>query len=207
MNLVDPDGNVIETALDAISLGLGVRSFISNIKAGNRRDAIWDGVGIVADAAAVALPFVPGGAGAAIKAARAADKTIDAIKAADKVGDAAKAGEKLTQKASKFVHGNSAASTKAQHAYDISEKGTDRIVKTGVSEGPIRKKDGKSIRAEKQVRKWNKEAGYEKYESNITLKEPEGEGARARIYEYEKKHADFLHRTGQLLDPTKHHRP
>lgn len=48
----------------------------------------------MADAAAVALPFIPGGAGVAIKAARAADKTIDAIKAADKVGDAAKAIDK-----------------------------------------------------------------------------------------------------------------
>ena len=68
-----------------------------------------------------------------------------------------------------------------------------------MSGGPVRKSDGKSVRAETQVRKWNKEAGYEKYESNITLKEPEGEGARDRIYKYEKKHAEFLHSTGQLM--------
>ena len=70
--------------------------------------------------------------------------------------------------------------------------------------GPIRKKDGKSVQAEKQVRKWNKEAGYEKYESNITHKEPEGEGARAKIYEYEKKRADLIR---SQLDNNRHKRP
>ena len=53
-------------------------------------------------------------------------------------------------------------------------------MKTGVSSGRIRS-DGKSYRAEQQVRKWNKEAGYEKYESEITYKVPEGPGARDKI--------------------------
>ena len=207
VNLVDPDGNAIETLWDIASFVTGIKSLASNIKAGNTKAAIADGVGVVLDAAAIVIPGIPGGVGAGLKATRVAEKSVDAIKAADKVGDAAKAGEKLTQKASKFVHGNSAASTKAQHAYDISEKGTDKIVKTGVSGGPIRKKDGKSVRAEKQVRKWNKEAGYEKYESNITLKEPEGEGARARIYDYEKKHAQSLRDAGQLKDDYFHKIP
>lgn len=81
------------------------------------------------------------------------------------------------------------------------------LLKTGVSGGPIRKKDGKSVRAEKQVRKWNKEAGYEKYTSDITYSEPSGEGARARIYEYEKKHAQSLRNAGQLNDDYFHKRP
>ena len=58
----------------------------------------------------------------------------------------------------KNVHGNSKLSTKAQHAYDIIDKRTDKVVKTGISGGKIRK-DGKSYRAEQQVRKWNKEEG------------------------------------------------
>ena len=87
---VDRDGGVVETALDIVSLGLGVKSFVSNVKAGNTRGAIWDGVGIVADAISVAVPFLPAGAGFAIKAARAADKGVDGVKAADKAVDAAK---------------------------------------------------------------------------------------------------------------------
>ena len=85
---VDRDGGVVETALDIVSLGLGVKSFVSNVKAGNTRGAIWDGVGIVADAAAVVLPLVPGGVGVALKAARAAERGTDIVKAADNAGDA-----------------------------------------------------------------------------------------------------------------------
>ena len=40
------------------------------------------------DAAAVALPVIPGGAGAAIKGVRAIDKAVDAAKTADKAVDA-----------------------------------------------------------------------------------------------------------------------
>lgn len=220
MSIVDRNGNILETAWDIASLGLGVASLISNIKARNVGAAIMDGLGIVADAAAVALPLVPGGVSAGIKAARGAakgidlatdavkgiDNGIDAAKTLNKVDDAAKAGEKVTKTLSKGVHGNSSASTKAQHAYDIVDKETGTVVKTGVSGRPVRKGDGKSIRAESQVRKWNKEAGYEKYESTITHMEPAGEGARGKIYKYEQERALELHKKGQL-DSKKHIRP
>ena len=101
------------------------------------------------------------------------------------------------------IHGNSRMSEKAQHAYDIIDKETKKRVKTGVSGGSIRK-DGKSYRAEQQVRKWNKEAGYEIYESKITYKEPAGEGARDRILEYEKTRAMELK---DELEKDKHKRP
>jgi len=58
-------------------------------------------------------------------------------------------------------HGNSKNSKKAQHLYVITRtlNGKTMIVKVGISGGRIRK-DGKSSRAEKQVRDWNKtEAG------------------------------------------------
>lgn len=77
---------------------------------------------------------------------------------------------------------------------------------TGVSSGRIRK-DGKSSRAESQVRKWNKDVGYEKYESKITHTEPEGDNARGLIYEYEKNRADELRNNGFLKDPDYHKRP
>ena len=108
-------------------------------------------------------------------------------------------------KALGIVHGNSKSSTKAQHAYDIIDKETGRVVKTGVSGGRITK-EGKSYRGESQARKWNREGGTDKYESKITHKEPEGEGAREQILEYEKNHAEELKSLNQL-DPEKHIRP
>ncbi len=63
---------------------MGVESFTENVSQGNIGAAVLDGVGIIADAAAVALPLVPGGAGAAIKGARAVDKAVDAVSSASK---------------------------------------------------------------------------------------------------------------------------
>ena len=117
------------------------------------------------------------------------------------IGDAKDAG-KIVKSA---LHGNSKASTKAQHAYDIINTETKKVVKTGVSGGAIRK-DGKSVRAETQVRKWNKEAGKDIYRSEITRQEPAGEGARTRILEYEKERAKLL-REGDHLTEGKHKRP
>lgn len=57
-------------------------------------------------------------------------------------------------------------------------------MKTGISGSKIRKNDGKSYRAEQQVRKWNKAEG--KYGSIITHQEPAGESARDNILKYEK---------------------
>ena len=96
------------------------------------------------------------------------------------------------------VHGNSKQSTKAQHAYDIVNKGTGKVAKTGVSGTGTRKSDGKSKRAEKQVREWNKEVGYEKYESTITHEEPTGEGARDYILKYEEQRSKYLREKGEL---------
>ncbi len=96
-----------------------------------------------------------------------------------------KEGKAIYNNAKSLVHGNSKMSTKAQHAYDIINTKTNKVVKTGVSGGPI--KDEKSVRAETQVKKWNKQEGDGTYKSEITHYEPEGEGARSRILDYEKK--------------------
>lgn len=53
------------------SIGIGAVSLWNNIKEGNIGAAVVDGIGIVADGAAIALPGIPGGAGLAIKASRA----------------------------------------------------------------------------------------------------------------------------------------
>lgn len=90
---VDPTGEFIESAWDMFSLVTGAKSFVDNVKAGNVGAAIVDGLGVVVDAAAVVLPGVPGGVGAAAKGVRAMDKAIDATRAVDKATDAAKVGK------------------------------------------------------------------------------------------------------------------
>ena len=59
---------------------MGVRSFAKNISAGNIRGAVWDGVGVVVDLAAAAIPVVPGGVGYVRAGINAADNAIDAAK-------------------------------------------------------------------------------------------------------------------------------
>ena len=80
VRFIDSKGEAIETLWDLYSLGTGAASLVDNIKTGNVVGAIVDGVGVVADAIAVAIPGAPGGAGAAIKAYRVADKAIDPAK-------------------------------------------------------------------------------------------------------------------------------
>ncbi|MEM6252864.1 MAG: SpvB/TcaC N-terminal domain-containing protein [Cyanobacteria bacterium P01_D01_bin.156] len=98
----DPDGEAVETAFDVISLGIGIASLRQNIREGNVGDSIIDAIGIVADAAAAATPFVPGGAGAGIKAIRAGDKAVDSIKTVKK-GEKVSASTRKTNKTSKAL--------------------------------------------------------------------------------------------------------
>ena len=50
--------------------------------------AVLDAAGVLADAVSVALPFVPGGASAAIAGFRSADALLDAARTADGLSDA-----------------------------------------------------------------------------------------------------------------------
>jgi hypothetical protein len=79
---------------------MGVGSLGYNVWHGNWGAAALDAGGVVVDVAATATPFVPGGAGAAIKAGRAGarvanavDNAVDAGKAVDRAADAARAGD------------------------------------------------------------------------------------------------------------------
>jgi hypothetical protein len=91
---MDPSGKVFETLWDVASFAMGVVSLKENISTGSYWSAAVDAVGIVADGAAIAVPFVPGGVSAVIKAgrvgAKAADKVVDLARVADKAGDAKK---------------------------------------------------------------------------------------------------------------------
>ena len=209
VNFVDLDGRFPDLIWDIASIGMGVRSLAQNIKSGNARGAVGDAVGIAIDAVAAVVPFVPGGVGSVrtgAKAVNAIDNAADAAKTA-RTGELADAVKNMgdMSETSKVTHGNSRMSTKSQHAYDIIDSETGTVVKTGVSGGKVRG-DGKSYRAEQQVRKWNAEAGRSKYKSVITHTEPEGVGARDRILDYEKRRADHLRQHNQL-DKNRHIRP
>ena len=93
----DPTGKYVESAWDIFSLLTGVESFVSNVSAGNVGAAIVDGLGVVVDAAAVVLPVIPGGVGAAAKGIRALDKATDAVKAVDKTTTAKKTYQTYTK--------------------------------------------------------------------------------------------------------------
>lgn len=94
VNLVDPDGQVIDTAWDIANVAMDVKSLVSNIKQGKVGASIVDGVSTIVDVAAAAVPFVPGGAWMVVKAVRGIDKVADLAKSADNVVDAAKAVDK-----------------------------------------------------------------------------------------------------------------
>ena len=81
VNLVDPDGEAFETWWDILCLIDSGRSFVTNLWKGNYRDAFFDAIGVVYDAAAVFVPFMPGGANVALKAWRTAKnaKVLDKI--------------------------------------------------------------------------------------------------------------------------------
>ncbi len=83
----DPDGRIAETVWDVANIGVGVASAYSNFNGGNTAAGVVDSIGVVIDTAAAAIPFVPGGAGAAIKAARGVEKAVEGGRAAEKVGD------------------------------------------------------------------------------------------------------------------------
>ncbi|MPN28487.1 hypothetical protein SDC9_175929 [bioreactor metagenome] len=68
--------------------------------------------------------------------------------------------------ASSISHGNSKSSKKPQHGYEIYNIADGDVVKVGISGGKIRN-DGKSYRAEKQVRAFNRLNGREMYASRI----------------------------------------
>lgn len=80
LKYTDPTGNIAETVLDVASIGAGVYSISrwdNNTSMGSKA---LDVGGLALDTVAAALPFIPGGAGLGIKAARGADAITDSYK-------------------------------------------------------------------------------------------------------------------------------
>ena len=111
-------------------------------------------------------------------------------------GDEPKVTEKKT-------HGNSKSSTKKQHGYEIKEKATGDVGKTGIS-GQDLNKNGSSPRANSQVNKLNKEAGYEKYEATVVETDLEN---RSIALEWEENNAQKLWDEGNSMNIHKRPKP
>lgn len=82
---VDNDGCIADYFWDAASLAAGAVSFGYNIHHGNTKEAIFDAIGMVADAAALAIPLVPGGIGIARKGLVATKIVADTVGGVDAV--------------------------------------------------------------------------------------------------------------------------
>ncbi len=106
-----------------------------------------------------------------------------------------------TAKKVKKVHGNSKKSQKRQHGYEIysyNKNGKKVIQKVGVS-GRKLNKNGTSPRANKQVRDWNKEVGYQKYHARIVVKNVKN---RQQVLYWERNYASKMRKAKQ---PMKRH--
>src|SRR5215208_6264149 len=79
INKSDANGHIFDTLWDGANVAIGVASFVANYHNGNYFDAAIDLAGIGIDGLAMATPFIPGGAGSAIKAARKAGEQIHHI--------------------------------------------------------------------------------------------------------------------------------
>ena len=90
VNWVDPSGLILETAWDVANVGMSAASLASNVSQGNWGWAAIDTVGLIYDAAATAIPFLPAGAGVGFKALRAGDKAVDIAKGVNKLDDGVK---------------------------------------------------------------------------------------------------------------------
>ena len=92
-------------------------------------------------------------------------------------------------------------STKTQHGYEIFEKETGDVVKTGISGQPLNK-NGTSPRANSQVNKWNNTAGADVYDARIVNPNIEN---RLKALEWEESNALRLWEEGNSMN--KHVRP
>ncbi len=189
VNFVDPDGRFPDIVWDLFSVGLGVKSFADNVKAGNVWGAVFDAGGIVVDVVAAAVPLVPGGVGAvragikAAKAADAVDDAVDAARAADKALDAAKTADRVDnatdvaksmKRGPKPNGGDAKPHGNADHNKAIDEKIVE-LKQSGKAE-EIRKNqaqvdyDGNKVGNNRPDVQWNTDGVHHNYEVDRTMK-------------------------------------
>ena len=108
---VDPSGEIAETVWDVASIGIGIYSLQDNVRKGKWGWATLDVVGIAIDGIAAAVPFLPGGVSAGIKAVKSGNNLVDAVNVgmdvanvADKTHDIAKGMDTLADGAKGWEH-------------------------------------------------------------------------------------------------------
>ena len=97
---VDIEGRALEIAWDVANLAIGAASFADNVRSGNWGMATLDGVGLIYDGVATAVPFLPGGASAGLKAYRAGNSVKDSLSVTGDVSKAFKALDDVAKNAS-----------------------------------------------------------------------------------------------------------
>jgi len=137
---IDPNGEYVESAIEVVSLGTGLKSLWGNIKRGKIGAAIVDGLGVVADGAALLAPGIPGGAGTLIKAVRAGDKIADGVKAG-------KAAENTVQAGKALDKANDGKKAIQQPAKNLGQKKQSKNLVEEAKESQL-KKDQKKVRQE-----------------------------------------------------------
>ena len=189
VRFIDPTGEYVESAWDIASLAMGVKSFVNNVKGGNVIGAVVDGVGIVLDVAAVALPVVPGGAGAAIKGVRAIDKAVDAAKTADKAVDGVNAMRRGVQNEVKVLESIGEVKNTTKYTANLPRIGKVTVIPDAVTDTKIIEiKDVKSLSNTKQIRGERQVAQTEKKDftiitgekTHVSKKIPDGEIVRRK---------------------------
>ena len=179
VNAIDPDGKSILTKVLKVTMRIGSRVVSNGLKELGKTATYAEAI---SDIKENANTVVDGNA-----------STTDRIKAVSSlaseflpvsVGDVKGIGEFV-----KSVNGNSKLSSLAQHIYRIFDKATNKTVKVGISGGKVTK-NGKSYRAQKQVRSFNKtDLEKREFDSEIIDNVPAGEGARSKALEKEKEYS------------------
>ena len=179
VNAIDPDGKSIWTKMLKTTMKIGSRVASNGLrelgKAATYAEAVSDiqeNTSTVVDGNASTIDRI--GAGVSL-ASELLPVSVGDVKG---IGDFVKS-----------VNGNSKLSTLAQHIYRIFDKATNKTVKVGISGGKVAK-NGKSYRAQKQVRSFNKtDLEKREFDSEIIDNVPAGEGARSKALEKEKEYS------------------
>ena len=178
LKFVDVDGKYGESIWDISSLLIGVKSFSDNIKSGNIGNAIVDGVGIVFDAVAVALPVVPGGVSAGIKVVRTSDNVVDVVTTANKSNNVMKNRVKLRKGTKEAVK-------------DLAPKTEEGLFVDPNTNMPIEK--GQEVFGHKKGQEWSKYKN-DPVNKSKTRKEVIEDQNNPEIYQIEDKKSNASHR-------------
>ena len=142
----DKDGQVAETIIDFVSLGLSIAAY--------RHDpSILNALGVGYDALAAAVPLLPGGVGILRQAGKTADKTLDASKATKDKSDfvVTSEGTAVPVSQSRMREGFENAGFKSRAADKTAERGIIHEVPTKHGTIDVRTMEGSAHHPQRAV--------------------------------------------------------